>query len=290
MDSADTFFTRSAALYCNVDGAAEVATWLVGESSRLTRRGLDGGNKMKVATIVPTAYLHLVQNDNYHLCLAQAIGADGRYTDFYRTAAASGDHVILDNGAAEGYMPSIEELYEKALLINASEMVLPDKFFAMRDTLRATDNAINYLEKAGYKKPRMAVPQGRSLVEWYDCALEMSEWVDCLGIPKNLVFLDGPYGRLKAITALRLAGVEVDMHLLGCWEDPREVGMLFEHAGRIRGVDSRIPYLYASEGRSLLPGSKPAKRTIDFDDTSVSVTLLQDNISRWKEYCHGKLH
>lgn len=250
---------------------------------------------MKIATIVPTAYLDLVQNDDCHLCLAQLIGKDKEYTTFYERAANAGKFVILDNGAAEGYMPKIEALCEKALALKASELVLPDKFFDTKKTLEATHDAIDFLVGESYGGRLMAVPQGRTLKEWFKCAVEMLRWpVDTIGIPKNLVSIDGPFARVKAVSGLRdFADVsrQFDIHLLGCWEDPREVGLVFKNTEDVRSVDSRMAYLYASQRLLLNPKlyAKPQKKDIDFSDNSTSKELLSTNIERWRGYCYGKL-
>jgi hypothetical protein len=249
---------------------------------------------MEVATIVPTAFLPLVQDDNYHLCLAQLIDEDEAYTSFYTHAAEDGKFIILDNGAAEGFMPPIKELYEKALMINASELILPDKFFDTRGTLAASQTAMNFLKRKGYEGSVMAVPQGKSLQDWVDCALEMSSWgVECIGAPKNLVHVGGPYGRLKALESFReRSNIEVDVHLLGCWQDPREIHLIYRRIKGIRGVDSRMSYLYTSENLQLDPRlyEKPSKKDIDFSDTAVDKELLRENIERWRGYCYGWLH
>lgn len=251
---------------------------------------------MKVATILPTAYLSMVQDDDYHLCLAQLIDTDEQYTTFYTRAAQDGKFVILDNGAAEGIVAPIEELYEKSLQINASELVLPDVFFNSNGTIAAVHGAMDYLTKVGYKGRVMAVPQGRSLREWLVCALEiMHMGVHTIGVPKNLVHTEGPEGRYKAIGGLlhlrRLVNnIMIEVHLLGCWTDPREVGMIYNFCD-VRGVDSRLPYLYAAEGWLLDPDKydKPPKKNIDFGENVVDRDLLWQNIKRWRGYCLNEL-
>lgn len=252
---------------------------------------------MKVSTILPTDYLDLVKNDDYHLCLAQSIGVDTRYTEFYCEQIQRGHFVILDNGAAEGSVASIEELYEKAVDMEASELVLPDVFFESGATAAAAEYALNYLTKNRYLGGVMAVPQGRSLLQWVQCAVEITKMgVNSLGIPKNLVHSLGPRGRYMAILSLTstlkvLKLTRPQLHLLGCWTDPREVGIIHGANLGVRGVDSRLPYLYAAEGWLLDPDEhpKPPKKEMDFSDSSVDSDLLWRNIKRWKGYCYGKL-
>lgn len=252
---------------------------------------------MKIATIVPTKYLYLVQNDSYHLCLAQMIGEDEKYTDFYASQIKQGRFVILDNGQAEGFSPEIVELYEKAKLIGATEIQLPDRFFEAEDTVRASYKAMEYLW-GRWNGEIMAVPQGRDLKEWTECARALLELpITSLGIPKNLVHTLGPYGRIKAILKLQQLSdpVNVGLHLLGCWEDPREIGYihrLTEVGGltSIRGVDSGIASIYAAEGRLLDPKKypKPSKK-VRFEYTDMNESLLEHNIKRWRAYCYDAL-
>jgi len=249
---------------------------------------------MRVATILPSAYLHLTETDDYHLCLAQAIGVDERYTAFYKRIAAEDKFVILDNGAAEGELPTIEELYDKAIMLGASEIILPDVMFDTKATLEEGYKAIDYLSKKKHYFEVMAVPQGKTLEDWMSCALEMLKWpITSVGIPKNLVRTGGYFGRLRALkTFLKLKSARgVGIHLLGCWEDPREVAIINSIIEGIRGVDSRMPYLYAAEGKVLDPDTHEKPKSMDFDstDATVSHSLLESNIARWRRYCSGDL-
>lgn len=254
---------------------------------------------MQVATIVPTKYLYMVLPDDYHLCLAQLIGEDQGYTAFYKAKAKTGDFVILDNGAAEGYLPEVSELYEKAMLIGAQEIQLPDVFFDSTGTLALTFKGLNYLKRKKWHGSIMVVPQGRYLHEWVDCAKEMCSWDTklCIGVPKNLVHTIGANGRLRVLQELFIQLRDpCPIHLLGCWTDPREVGEIYDWfkfmslEPLLRGVDSRLAYLYAYEGWELDPdvNAKPPRKEIDFSDSSTNEELLEHNIRLWQEYCRGE--
>lgn len=247
---------------------------------------------MKVATIVPTPHLDLVQTDDYHLCVVPELRKEGEYLEFYKQQAQQGKFVIVDNGAADGGTASIQEVYEYAVEIGASELQLPDVFFDKHNTLCKMYESLNYLAGRDIKCGIQVVPQGKSFEEWIDCAQEMLRHpgITCIGVPKNLIKIAGALGRLRAIRWLvehtNIDGV--NLHLLGCWDDPREIGVIYRMAkGRIplRGVDSGIAAIYAQAQRPLDPTRylKP-NQPVDFE-REVCEELLQYNIKQWKEAC-----
>lgn len=252
---------------------------------------------MEAISIVPTQHLHLTGHQKYHLVLAQAIGKDQIYTGFYRERSKNQDYIILDNGSAEGERVSMQELHEKAQEIGASELVLPDEFFDSVKTMWLAQDCLGYLYREGWEGNIMAVPQGRDLTEWTDCALNLlnTNMIDCIGVPKNLVHTAGWFGRVKAIQRLEEVAKEfrgkIKYHLLGCWLDPREVGVLHHvFYDVIRTVDSRLAYLYTANGLVLDPNehNKPHKKEMPFSAV-VDEQLLEKNIERWEEYCYGRL-
>lgn len=247
---------------------------------------------MKTATILPTNYLSLISEDDYHMCLAHLIGKDKEYTNFYHTMGNTpGKYVIMDNGLIEGDPRPIEELVEKACEIRAHEIILPDVFRDTEATLEAACEAMDYLNDFENLPFRlMAVPQGDTLDEWLYCAEQMIEWdIDCLGIPKVLVDIVGRDGRLEALKALGNRVRGLDIHLLGCWETPLEITMIEKAVQQkiikpVRGVDSAIPYVYAREGLLLNQTERPAGH-IDFSDKGTDIELLKKNIEMWKDSC-----
>lgn len=257
---------------------------------------------MEIATIVPSNYLHLVKDDYYHLCLAHLIGKDEEYTLFYQDMKCGPDSkfIIMDNGVAEGETLDIEEIYYKASVVMADELVLPDVFLDGPATVKSSLAALNLLEEFNYKGRIMAVPQGCDYDEWLRCATTLLKdgRIHTLGIPKNLVKLKGNLGRLRAIMDLNLIRMidNVSIHLLGCWTDPREVGMIYRNIRSvspgvtIRGVDSGIATIYAQEGLPLIPDKHPKpKRIVDFAGKDLDEDLLYQNINIWKRCCFGEL-
>lgn len=245
---------------------------------------------MKYATIVPAAYLGLIEADKYHMALAHLIDTkvENAYTSFYRLQGArEGSYVILDNGVIEGDPRPILELIQKAEIINADEIILPDKLCDMETTLELSYDALQAAEAFKPELKLMAVPQGETLEEWLECARIMLDWdIHCLGIPKVLTKIGGRDARLEVLKELgnRRRGVEV--HLLGCWESPLEPLMIDRAVAcrailPVRGIDSSIAYVYAREGLSISQTARPSG-AVKFDAKDADLELLSRNIELWK--------
>jgi hypothetical protein len=254
---------------------------------------------MKVATILPQAYLDMTEKDDYLMALAHLIDSPGmsEYTSFFmRKAKEEGTFIIMDNGVIEGDPRPIEELVDKALLIGASELVLPDVFRNSEETLRVIEEATMYLATQHERVAHlgfMAVPQGNSLEEWVDCAVKILDnpIVTCIGVPKVLVDIAGRDGRYFAIHELiaTVGDLDVDIHLLGCWQTPLELtiiakGIEKEELPEIRGVDSAIAYVYARAGIKLNADDRPDNDPVDFVNGKLSDdSMLYFNIRMWRD-------
>ena len=259
---------------------------------------------MLAATIVPTPYLHLTKDDVYLMALAHLIGVDKEYTDFFIERGKEGKFILMDNGVVENDQRPLEELVEKALLINASEIILPDTLYDSGATLRDSKAAIDRLRRMHVGKAPfglMAVPQGQDFHEWYRCAAIMLQWdIDAIGISKfttpKFVEFRGKARRF-CFGALAALGCKKDIHFLGCWDDPAEMADLTTleslatpTAKMIRGTDSAIAYAYAREGKLLSTHNSRPMEEIDFAASTALEAILDTNITRWRDYCAGKLY
>lgn len=251
---------------------------------------------MKVATILPQAFLHFAKNDDYHMALGHLVGKEGfeAYTQFFAHAGKNPDkYVILDTGLIEGNARPVDELLEKAMSINADEMALNDVFMNHTETLRESYEAMAYvLDQYAYhgtEHPRlMVIPQGATLEEWVACAKEMLKWpVQTIGVPKVLTKLEGRDARLKALMEIQEHLGDKEVHLLGCWETPLELKVI-ENATRaghikpVRGCDSAIAYAYAREGIRITDDARP-EGAINFAAQHCDLDTLQYNIDVWKK-------
>lgn len=124
---------------------------------------------MKFSHIVPSK--HLQDLDEYsgcYLMLSHLIPKDELYTAFF---AQSEKFKILDNGAFEnGYPEPIATLVDKAAMVKADEIVLPDVFRDAHYSKVHTVTALDYLKKHKLigKYKLMGVPQGKTHHEYLE--------------------------------------------------------------------------------------------------------------------------
>lgn len=246
---------------------------------------------MKTATIVPTHFLDMIKDRPYQMALAHLVSTDAEYTKAYLNMSQEGAYVIMDNGVIEGDQQPIEEIIRRARCIKASEIILPDVFLDCEATLESTRRALDIARELVPDLKLMAVPQGKNLEEWLECAGIMLEWdIDCIGIPKILTKLEGRDARLHALMELHERYGKllrtVDLHLLGCWENPIECTMIEKAAAdglipEVRGVDSAIAYVYAREDMLITQGPRPTG-AIDFSAKDANREKLAANIAIWE--------
>lgn len=262
---------------------------------------------MRVATIVPTPYLSVIKQDEYQMCLYQEVKAQPEYAEFYRDRAAEGMFVIMDNGAAEGSNPTWQDLLPVYALVNPSEVILPDVIYNKEETIRQTREAYSGFNQAGLKARYMMVPQGNTFKEWKEC---METFVKqspvTVGISKFVTpkFQDemgpGANVRLECVDAIvefcggakQMKEDGIQIHLLGCWDNPQEIGEIARAFGKtVRGTDSAIAYVYTRNGIEYDPTiDRPDKKEIDFElGDRVSWKLLENNKRLWVNYCNGNL-
>lgn len=254
---------------------------------------------MKVATILPKKHLHLTKDDDYFMCLAPAVAADAEYAKFFQDRAAEGKYVIMDNGVIEGEPKPIEELIELALSINATELVLPDIFREKDATLRAVFSALDKVAISPYKGKVMAVAQGSNYEENRECLEMFMNWpINAVGLPKVMTHDNkDTQARIRIANWFlkqmdefhevmnRMPAWGMELHLLGCWGAPLEIGMAKSRTGdRIRGVDSGIAFMYTKRNMLISDGPKEYVH-IDFSNDEVNEELLKENIKEWKESC-----
>ncbi len=274
---------------------------------------------MKFAVITPPNLLaySTLANTGYHLCLAQAAERHPEYRDFYRRRRELGDHVILDNGAAEGTSMRAADLFQLARSLQPDEVVAPDVLGDAQNTLDATEAFI-----VGYGKLLqiydiniMVVPQGRTLVEWLWCFQEMvhtiefdPHWenVTTFGIPKNLD--DNPStDRGDVLHILDMVGPELTdrfgFHLLGICSGITPMQHLANFANFypwIRGMDSILPVQAGIAGQLIGANSTrkslryPTHRVDPLEPYLQTISMLgnrcaKTNIKRVIELCEGRI-
>lgn len=244
---------------------------------------------MKLATILPTPYLALAEEDDMHMALAHLVGKDPEYTEFFKARAAEGKFVILDNGVVETGVPvPIEVLVSKAKLIGASEIIIPDFFLNGEATMNSAIECIPYVRSNAPELKIMVVPQGDSIEDWMYYAKETIKLdIDTIGIPKVLTKFGGRDARLEVLADLGFSLRGLDVHLLGCWENPLELTMIAkavaaEQICPVRSCDSAVAYAYARDNILISHGVRPSG-AIDFSAHDANVECLIKNIAIWND-------
>lgn len=249
---------------------------------------------MQVASIVPIPYLDLIKGKPYQMCLAHLALTSDIYADFYREESKNGSFVLMDNGAAENAQLFLDALLTIVEKIAPTELVLPDVIYEGKTTVDLSYRAMHKLKGEYPELKLMAVPQGRTVDEWLDCALDMLDWpIDTIGISKFASLRLGPCIRSTLLGLIQHQLQDKQVHMLGCAYDPRELGALSYLSASIRGTDSAIPYVYASQGHNLVlalqDGTPRYQGAIDFFERKTNRGLISSNIQIWEQICNGKL-
>ena len=256
----------------------------------------------KIATIVPLKHLNKIIGDEYFMALSHVAG-NGEYLNFFRERVEEGKYVILDNSAIEMGGPETFETYlEKALLMKASEIMLPDIFPDPVATLKEAKRCMVLLKKRKYSGNVMVIPQGETMLEWLSNARDLCRirelsilelgrnyWeATTVGISYRHADLFGG-NRLNVLWLLDsiLPGYQ-KIHLLGAKMDPRfEARPAIKQFG-VRGIDSSFPCVYTRHGIKITPeflsGSRPT-REINFLEDEYDTGLLQYNMDMWWDAC-----
>lgn len=229
---------------------------------------------VKIAEIVPLQCIELTANNQYHMCLAQVADQSDAYAYFFKRMSQEGKYVLLDNGAAEGDHVD-EKTMEKILeYVQPSEIVLPD---TLKDAKKTISDSSAYFRKYCTRRniKMMVVPQGKTFSEWCDCAKALMNEirVTTVGVPKHLpITAKDPWARVKACSFLK--NYDVEVHLLGCNENPVVIDMCRRTNNKVRGCDSAFAYLASLEGcNSIDLFTKRPKSKIDFIDGPMTSNL-----------------
>lgn len=245
--------------------------------------------QFKLAHIVPRSCLSVIAENGYQMCLANIVKANAEYADFYANLrkvdlpSSNAEitielpYVLMDNGAAEGNQLSNAELilcYEK---IKPSEVVLPDTLLNGKETLYKSKEALQFITQYYNGIPPfkfMAVPQGKTLEEWEECAEQMVQWpqLTTLGISKFLQMeLGYPQVRYEAAEILdklfkKYGRYDIEVHLLGCNESPAIISSIAKAFPFVRGCDSAYGYICAQDDKEIYSATSRPSGEIDFID------------------------
>lgn len=210
---------------------------------------------MKLASIVPVPNIERIDEHSVAMYLTHLAPYYKKHTkNCYR---------ILDNSLIElGDAASFADVLSAAQVLGVNEIILPDVFRDGEKTFDIVSKICMDIREGKIQKPTynlMAVCQGSSEKEFAECfdkLLSLPE-IHCIGIPKvtTTFTLNGRPG-LEHLWQ----SCEKDIHLLGVWENLRELPM-YKHPEKIRSVDTCIPALL-SKTTACAWSERPPK-TID---------------------------
>ena len=243
---------------------------------------------MKVALITPAPLLQkFATRSRYQFVLAHVYAHNGQYREFYRSRAAAGDDLIVDNGAYEfGESIDLTELIRCAEELKPSVLVLPDARFDRTKTLERTSAAMEQVQ--GLAKHLIGVPQGNNLEDILSCYVSLMDLgVDGFGLYEEIGDVAGLGTRTQFCQFLEDNGyVREDKyyHLLGMEEDLTRIKELAQFLW-VDGIDSCKAIVYglnniplAADGTSVPYPHRP-KGYFDIAETPYE-DVIQSNITR----------
>lgn len=243
----------------------------------------------------PTFYgSEMISDRPYHMLLAHMMLKDAKYADTaLNIVKKPGVYVILDNGVWEKEPVSLVDLIDIAKQLRPSELILPDVFRDMSNSLRATMNSIPAVMEALPGMILGGVVQGNNVAElvYSYSRLANHPCIDVIHIPKVIEWTWPYRGRLGFIRHLHWARYlsRKPHHLLGIMENPLELAGFEEFGDRIRSCDSALAVTAALEHTMIdfacgFVGPKP-KRQSNYFDTEVGFVsdeqfqILEHNIT-----------
>ncbi len=178
---------------------------------------------------------------DYHLLLAHDVCDQAA---LYREVFSHLDEkpfVIMDNSVIElGKPVSAEMMFEACDIVKTDLVVLPDAIGEMEKTIEmSTETAFEWYSDSD-SIPFMAVPQGKTLVEFQACAEQLAKLpgVQAWGVPRHVTGKVGT--RHHLVYALMILKPVFTMHLLG-FSDNIVDDIAVARVSGVNGIDSAVP-------------------------------------------------
>jgi hypothetical protein len=188
-----------------------------------------------------------------YMLLPQLFG-NPEYDAFAERIAGPQAHVILDNGAYEAednFSPV--QLFEMCRQYRVNELVIPDVLGSKEGTLGKLYHFAGATSRLRhkYKMKYMLVVQGETVAECLECvteALEMSNLITTIGIPKHLVLTVNSSARVVLAGRIAARFPHLAVHFLGSapsWPD--EIAQVKS----VRSMDTSMPFVFAWHEQSM---------------------------------------
>ncbi len=222
---------------------------------------------MKAACIVPSSFLDLVREHEYHMALAHIAIVDSDYSEFH---VQYGGQVILDNSVHELRESVSEQLLRDAIeRIHPNYVVVPDAIWEPDKSLRLAkdyEQQANALLAEGWTISFVGVPHGNDPAEHYGnmAALCQFPYISIMGLNKATQ----RQGIRATLARQAITEFGKKVHSLGLWAEPLEEVLELkeveaEYPGSIIGFDSSYPFRLGLLMRTILE-PKPTPPALDF--------------------------
>lgn len=229
----------------------------------------------------------LSKGRKYHLVLAQYVLDHPEYAEFFREESKK-SYILMDNGTDEGVSLDPASLLTAAHACGADEVVLPDTILDPISTYWMSRKFLKYVNE----KTSLFfcyVLQMRTLADLQGNLSNLQQIYRLAGNRLRSVAITKdfePFGgsRIAALHALfnaiRYTELEtLRVHLLGIWNDPYEVAVIERRfPGRIRGVDSSLPLVYAYHGIRIRHGGVREGQDVDLESWE-----LEQDFQDWRQ-------
>lgn len=236
---------------------------------------------MRIATISPVPLLKWSRTSNIHLILPE-LCYRSEYIAYVKEMKARGDYIILDNGAAEGQVPTWPKLVQLAIEFEVDELVVPDVMLDAATTAEMARVFRGHAMEIKSSLPNVkfaGVVQGRNTQDWQRLLLEylngvLMDYISVYHFPRcmNWQYHNQRVRFLEAMWHSGWLPAEAQVHCLGASDWIKEVVALA--ALPIRSMDTSKPVVFGLARHEIEFHPEDIQRQDDF--FNLTADLVQE--------------
>lgn len=204
-----------------------------------------------------------------------------------------GMHLILDNGVTETGKPlALNELLYRGTIVGADEIVLPDEYQDEERTREYVDDAVRAMHRAANLPDAMVVLHQQNGDRLAQDLMEWSEHrcITTLGVPKHQTsstyWTEGRLSILRVIENLEMHK-RFKVHLLGVWEDLREVRTIAKKFPWVRSIDTSWPVMAGYKGINVFAEPKKKVHYEPDPQEAFDGLLMISNLATFQRWALG---